>query len=556
MIDATWTFPSPYGQEEPAQDDAADEQNVPDRSFEWQLIMQHLPLKEALKMTTVCRAFSQAVSTALATTHDFSCVLSKSSWTSPDRRDRLRKFQQWLLKNGESFHTLDICDFSSEGQHGSSWLQGGHMFGSHATTSTAAAPPRHTLLLTQLASPRLRDISLTGCIVQLGPHSSGYNTFSGVLHGLSGLLTKLQLRDCRIADRSSARAAVATLTNLQRLGLQQVAFDNVPTGNSAVTNEALEQTLAQLTKLQRLDVRGISDTGGGPAGMDVLPYPSFTARGLAAVQHMKQLTMLLCGNDGLVLTSDTAPYLSALTALQHFEMTRPLPLFCGGLSAAGGGELEAAMLCSLPQLRHLELSEVQVLPDSPQGGADLLAALRPMTNLTTLVLANLHIDLPDPSAAYNSLTASSKLVKVDLSRKFCQLPGGLWQLVLPAGRHLPYLQDWSMAHPATGQDLARLVNACPGLQRLKLVVQPGADLAALQAATNLQALEVWDDFPVDILTSLTGLAPLRRLVLGTPNSISHADLLVVTTLRQLTAFELVRESWNSITISYTVSFVR
>jgi len=524
------------------------------------LVVPQLPLKEALKLLAVCKAFSHAVCIALASTHDFSCVLSKGFWTSQDRRDWLGTFPQWLQKNGKSFHTLDICDFSSEVQQGSSSPQNGYVFGGNATVG-AAGPPRqrHTLLFTQLASPQLRDISLTGCIVQLGPHS-GYNNFPGVLHGLSGLLTKLQLRDCRIADRSSALATLATLTNLQRLGLQQVAFDNVPTESSAVTNEALQQSLAQLTKLQRLDVRGISDAGGGPAGISVMPYPSFTAQGLAAVQHMQQLTMLLCGNGGLVLTSDTAPYLSALTALQHFEMTRPLPLSCGGLGSSGGGILEAAMLRNLPQLLHLELAEVRVLPDYLRG-ADLLSALRLMTNLTTLVLGNLHVSLPDPStAAYMSLTASSKLVKVDLFRgiSFWRLPDGLrlWEHVLPAGRHLPYLQDWSMAQPASGQDIAHLVSACPGLQRLELTVQPGADLAALQAATNLQALEVRGEFRVDILTSLTGLASLRRLVLRPSKSIRHADFLVVTTLRQLTAFELVRELWDNVKLSYTVSSVR
>jgi len=582
----TWS-PAPW-QKEPAQDDAAADEPAQDEAAEsvpdssrWQLLMQllmhtHLPLKEALKLMTVCKAFSHAVSSALASRHEHSCVFSKRFWTSQERRGWLGRFEQWLQKNGKSFHTLHICDFSSDGQQGSSWPPSA-VFGSNPTAgfaavfgsyaSTAAAPPRHTLLLTQLASPQLRDISLTGCIVQLGPHS-GYNKLPGVLHGLSGLLTKLQLRDCRIADRSSALAAVATLTNLQHLGLQQVAFDKVSAEDPAVTNEdlavtneALQQTLAQLAKLQRLDVKGISDTCGGPVSMIVLPYPSFTAQGLAAVQHMQQLTMLLCGNDGLVLTSDTAPYLSALTALQHFEMTRPLPLPCGGLGSFGGGRLEAAMLRSLPQLQHLELSEIQLLSDH-RGGTDLLAALRRMTNLTTLILANLHVDLParHPAAdasVYTSLTASSKLVKVDLFRGFTSrwLPDGLWERVLPAGRHLPHLRDWSMAQPASGQDLARLVSACPGLQRLELTVQSGADLAALQAATNLQALEVRDDFPVDTLTSLTGLASLRRLVLRPSKSIRRADFLVVTTLRQLTAFELVRESCNSVTVSYTVSYV-
>jgi hypothetical protein len=153
-----------------------------------------------------------------------------------------------------------------------------------------------------------------------------------------------------------------------------------------------------------------------------------------------------------------------------------------------------------------------------------------------------------PAAAYSALTASSKLVHLDIG--YCNLPAGVWQHIFPAGRQLPYLQFLYITflrHPGGDEGMpptgSTLVGCCPSLQVLDIcgLQYSAALLATLQRLTELTGLSTlylgnYDYYGegLEVVCQLTGL---RELFLHFPSSTQHRLLLQLTQLKQLTSLD-------------------
>jgi hypothetical protein len=102
------------------------------------------------------------------------------------------------------------------------------------------------------------------------------------------------------------------------------------------------------------------------------------------------------------------------------------------------------------QLQRLELVKCSIA-GGPAGAAQLLSHLQALQQLTYLDVNNLDLtgrldsdSASPPAAAYSSLTASSKLLHLDIS--WGVLPAGAWQHMFPAGKQLPHLRTLIISH--------------------------------------------------------------------------------------------------------------
>ena len=105
------------------------------------------------------------------------------------------------------------------------------------------------------------------------------------------------------------------------------------------------------------------------------------------------------------------------------------------------------------------------------------------------------------------------------------LPAGIWQAVFRPQQQLPHLQELRLgggfavgnnaelqdplAAACSAADISRLVECCPKLQELILVLQPDVQLAALSQLTALTSLTIWRAKEVSV-KSLSGLTGLRK----------------------------------------------
>ena len=184
----------------------------------------------------------------------------------------------------------------------------------------------------------------------------------------------------------------------------------------------------------------------------------------------------------------------------------------------------------------------------------LLAAIGQMMQLQQLELLHVQCEWPNAAAAYTALTASSALqvLKVQLDG----WPAGIWQAVFRPQLQLPHLHNLMVRqnHAVHGPevaafsstDISRLVGCWPGLQHLKLPLQPDVQVAALSQLTALSALNI-STATESTVKSLPGLTGLQRLVIGVYPPCSPAALLPLTALQQLTYLDagLVKDHGGS-----------
>jgi hypothetical protein len=212
------------------------------------------------------------------------------------------------------------------------------------------------------------------------------------------------------------------------------------------------------------------------------------------------------------------------------------------------------------QLQHLQLEGCSV-PGAAAGQAQLLSHLQSLQELTHL---DLHGSLQPafgqlatpPAAAYSALTASSKLQHLNV--RFCTLPAGTWQHILPAGRQLSHLQTLDISdvrlpggssHPASAPEGSLLCSRCPMLQSLHMgwLRLRAEQLAPLQGLRGLHILHLAPSCHDDLksmheVSELTGLRELSIHDSYSPEGRLEELLLLLTQLKQLTMLKYGRHS--------------
>jgi hypothetical protein len=139
-----------------------------------------------------------------------------------------------------------------------------------------------------------------------------------------------------------------------------------------------------------------------------------------------------------------------------------------------------------------------------QGPGSFLSSLDRMLQLTSLFLERgSSFSWPPPGPAYSALTASSRLVRLQLCNVDPGVAGAIWSYVFPSGRKRRRLQ-WFRHLLPTGNtmwseaELRRLITCCPKLSDLGVLwLQPGvhaSQLRKLTALTGLQVLQASHDF--------------------------------------------------------------
>lgn len=226
------------------------------------------------------------------------------------------------------------------------------------------------------------------------------------------------------------------------------------------------------------------------------------------------------------------------------------------------GHLLPAVLCSIPQLRHLQLRSCKLLPERGQGVTAFLRALPVLTQLQHLDLASTRFDAvqrpiyqqlegsaqPPRYEQFSALTASSQLTALVIP--CCGLLQEAVQHMFPAGRQLPQLRRLELRHNAysvNGPELLRIFSSCPQLELLDIA-------CAMQDVSFDFGLYVPTYIPPVDLSSLLQLpqscsnlvvggsafgvaspAVLAQLTQVSSLSIRESHLLTSDGLRQLTA---------------------
>lgn len=273
-----------------------------------------------------------------------------------------------------------------------------------------------------------------------------------------------------------------------------------------------------------------------------------------SLKHLELNDCKLLGSAHPYGTEGFIPALAPLSNLQHLsawrlslQSTTPehLPSFIRPRDVTRMESLAARRRGNAPlqgkvQLRHLEL-----WPGFLLGHEDwLLAELQHLTQLTRLHLSNEdnaplrhpYMRMCSAAAAYSALTASSVLAELHVAG--FKAHAGVWQHILPAGLQLTHLTALNVSIMDTAgapkqPELADLVAACPGLQRLLLWGPYYAEqLRALTPLTGLWQLrvELAAGEAVDVLAQFTALQNLQLKWRGN----LAGGLLPLTQLTQLT----------------------
>jgi len=359
--------------------------------------------------------------------------------------------------------------------------------------------------LIQLPCPNLRELNLSYIKLQL----SGSSTQPRVLHSCTRL-NKLLLQYCQFVDGHSSLSALSSLVPLQHLELIMGAVVSRPT-NDACLPSTLLQHLTELTHLclQHAD-------------------QLLNADSLQHASCLVNLQELHITGSSFPLSHSTTPGWSRLTALRKVSIQR--------------ASLDPSILQDCTQLHGLALHWVNIV--GAGGAAALLSLLGRLQQLKSLKFFQPEYDWP--AAAYTSLTASSHLH--ELAVYIDSLPPGVWQCVFPSDRQLPALRDltlsayeWDESHPlpasASGtDDISRLASCCPGLHKITIDVQPGAQLSPLAKVSGLTSLSVsgLHEEGFESLRALSELVSLQELSVEPGRPITPQDLLRLTALTGLT----------------------
>lgn len=374
-----------------------------------------------------------------------------------------------------------------------------------------------------LPCTRLEDLHLGHCCLQLQPTGQLFANLTAAT-----ALTSLSLADMSFTAPPDLTAVVGALPNLQRLSLllqeqhlRGVTHLELEGGLSA---EFL-QGLGSITRLQHLHLQDNRS--------------SDTAQALPAVSQLQALTLLQLGQMICNLTPSILPGLSGLTALHTLALEGSVHWRCS---------MQAAVLEGVTQLQHLRLQHMTrfaVLPGAGSTGA-LLALLPSMQRLTDLELLNLDL-WGAPVTAYAAITSSTALQRLNLSSTFC---GGdddaIWQEVL-CRRDQPLLLQALKLHSTSpalaGSMLGRVVDCCTQLEALDVsfTLTAGANLSVLTRLHGLTQLAVSSGFDQEMLQAVPCMTQLRDLQVHCYTTVSAADLLQLTVLRQLTCLTLQDE---------------
>jgi len=380
--------------------------------------------------------------------------------------------------------------------------------------------------LTRMPCSNLRNLELVYMTVQLGASS----THPGVLHSCRWL-TRLKL-NCVQTDGQNGLAALSVLVSLQHLEL------HISSQHSGQLSSTVFQHLQQLTYLALRDYMG----------------PLLNTRSLEHISCLVNLQGLLIDSK-VLLSPSTIPGISRLTALTTLSLEDV--------------QLDLVCLQDCTQLQELVLTAVTIISaDGAAGAAALHTLVGRLGQLQSLQLCDLQYDWHIATAAYSSLTASSKLQKLILI--VADLPPGVWRHVFPPDRQLPALQGFALhctswiteesPPPAAlgTDDISCLISCCPGLRDVDIHMQPGSQLAEFAKAAGLTSLSASpvhaEDF--ESLRSLSGLVGLQGLSVGLVGPITPCDLLCLTALTGLTALSAFTEAEGTNDVDLSLSLVR
>jgi hypothetical protein len=377
---------------------------------------------------------------------------------------------------------------------------------------TITLPLPGNLQLNTIHSVQLDRVGLHPCL-QLQP-GHGLLGMLGPPAGVAAL-TQLRLSDCKLRDTAAADALAS-------------AFWQLP------------------QEMQHLSIK---------SGTVRFRIPAGVCQQLQQLTHLELVCIDVVGPDGTSSKLQDLPSLERLVDLQlHavWQVDIPGDMLSGmrhltRLELPFSKSVDLNVLDGRTQLRHFTLGQRV----SGVQEAQVLSHLQHMQHLTYLDLSNCMWSQEDgnpPAAAYSALTASSKLVHLDIG--YCTLPAGVWQHIFPAGRQLPHLQFLyitDMRLPAGDEGIpptgSTLVSCCPSLQVLDISgLQYSAELlATLHRLTELTGLSTlylgnYDYYGegLEVVSQLTGL---RELFLHFPSSSQHRLLLQLTQLKQLTSLD-------------------
>jgi hypothetical protein len=310
------------------------------------------------------------------------------------------------------------------------WLD---QYGEHLTSLKMTEFPKPLL---QLPCPNLLELSLgEGCTVQLAP-SAAEDGSPGVIQNCSKL-TRLDL-ECNFSDTQKDTPVLdclSSLADLQHLVLSPAQRDSTALAGS---------TLPPFPDLTTLTA----------SCMDMGFFDN-----LAHSSSLLQLTVLP-SPGGVTVGPRKMPDLDLPASLTK------LSLHC---------QIEAGLLSLVPEtLRELYID------GGVEGHAEpFLSGIARLQHLSALLLDTLDgLAWPDPSPAYNALTASSNLVSLALED--LKLPKGVVPYVFPAVHKLPHLTSVCIGDDVdTGADgatptwspadLSSLIECCPNLLEINCV---------------------------------------------------------------------------------------
>lgn len=427
-------------------------------------VLQHLPLQQRLKHAWLVSKAWQAA--ACAATTELQCSVKPGTAAA---------LQAWISKHAAQLVSLNL----SAGSRGD--------------------------VLLNLPFERLRNMQILVLeCVQLPAVAPSTNSSpaddapqleqAGSATPLLPQLRRLELRSCKLHSMECA-LHLAGSTHLTCLVVVPDGNSSTPTpspANAAIVSLLRHQqqrlrvlhlpiirvhavgsdVIAAVTAMQQLQDLSLT-LGSGACGSRLAGLPSTLTRlALTDSREVDRGGVIDAASETSVNNPTLPPQgLPHLSFLQHLKLDE-----C---------RIEAAVLRSMPQLRHLELHG-RLLPyddyfPTQEAIAALLQALSTLTRLQHLSLSGLGLsDAEPPYAAFSALTLSSDhLTELKVTDNGGPpLPThGVMEHMFPSGRQLSGLRrltihrepDWEEAFCfECEQDLARMINCCQRLESLDI----------------------------------------------------------------------------------------
>lgn len=321
---------------------------------------------------------------------------------------------------------------------------------------------------------------------------------------------------------AQALSLLPTISHLDLVSLHQLTDEGL---NDALNN-ARQLTHLHLSGCIQLSYQGIAAALGHLTGLRYLnlsPEDPIDDENLAQIlQQTPKLTHLVLPNCSALSTAGLAaalqPVGNTLIALELWDAEPTL----------------ADVLAQVPNLERLKLSDIENLADD-----DLAAALQRAPDLKHLELTNLevppdHEGLPNPGLTDAGLTNALQHVKT-LTRLDVNACHTLQHMNFP---HLKLLKTLNVSHNANLQSV--ILRTLPSLQELGIYSNGSLDRARLRQSLQgvhrtLVALDI-TDFPElrsEDLPNFSSFANLRRLDLSDNPHLTDAFLQTLPVLDRL-----------------------